>query len=1273
MRKLWVWLGGVIAALIVLALIATATVYWGFPILVARSHFISGVSSRLLGQRVSLQGMELHWQGATAVLHIDQLSIAAKKAPQKPTITIQAVNVQANAWQMLRHWKIFLSALSWQKAAVVMSFDQNNDLVLGYPGMPLMFKSKATRSLGGSDWPIVSASLFSLQNTVLNIRRSENKQVSVYVDQLAVTHQKKGLQQLVVNWRLNQDGHPQHINAAWPARGRHTFSLSLAIQQMNLAPFFRVLDTKNRTFDQSSFSVRAQLQKNGLAWSGGWQGFNFCLQWPKVDGSKNTLHVSDGAGVLVNHDPTWVVEMRWPLMTLNKHQLHALSSEFIIKTRGKKHLIFNIPKIYISHWAPFLAGLLSQNAQKQIAALKIVGDVDSLQIDIPWNNRKQAKVSGLIENMSWQKSENVPEFKNFSGKLTYNFAEEKATMRIDVKKGYFNWPAMFPAPWKTIFCQAVVSISKIKTGWKLAFQRLSYHDQCITAKADGYLRFNENFKDPYFDWDANFSINNLVHAENYLPFHMRKHTRDWMVRGFKKGQIYNARMRWKGPIEHFPYHSNEGYWLLDVPVKNLSLDYSPQWPLLTQVKGHLLMENSHLSFSASTASLAGNVITHAKGRIPDVDDPMLYVKGRTDTQLQKLQHFINVSPVPWKKDLADIALKGPANGIIQLKADVSKKHGPVWLQGDLSLNNSTVDLTPWNININHIVGKMHFTEKGLVSNEMRIRVLGGTAKADMQVIGNGKGNASLTLAVNGMLPMPSLYKQIPFELLRYFRGETPYQLHLQIGGKQPSGNYLLFKTTMKGASVYLPGAFAKKASTELPATFKLTLVPKKPLDMTFSYGKLVQARARLDRVGEHTAFSSGNISFGSVMPKLPTKKGLKLAGTLPKINGKEWEPVLKPLFNPEGVDAEGRAHGVKWAGIDLKIKDFYWGADNFSAIHFSGHPVKTGWRLYLKTIFGNGSLLVPSNRKKVWAVRFNQFDWKKAYKKEAKSFTHKKKYTMDWSVIPPLNITCLNCRYGKSYLGTVVAKYRLMNAKRYLLNTTWSYGSNRLVATMTWGNKKRLQLTGNAVMNNLSAITYNLSQKQYVKSGKGTLMFNASWPGSPFNLSLKAIKGGLKIDLKSMRLIHLPKRLNSSLGIAKLVNLLNIQGSFPIVSWLQKGLYVSGISFSGKIKKGKLTTPNFKLSSSVIDAKAHGYVDFLKKRIDLKLILRPQVTGSLPIVAAIAGGPIIGLFAYALNQIVEPLVGRIIEQNYIISGKLSNPTVTKTSSTKTRPPRRYAH
>jgi uncharacterized protein (TIGR02099 family) len=1259
MRRFFRWLGYCFLALLILLTAVMLVIRISSPWVAKQTHFFETLLSHRLGVPVHIQGMRIHWHGTKARILIDRFTIDAKDSAT-PVLDWEKLSVEMDAWHLLEKSGWVLDEFGWEKADAVLSFDKDNHLQLGYPTNPVRPWLTNDGRLTWNEIPLSPRSAVFLHDTNLQLIRSSSRQTTVQIADLTMTRGQE--HRFNLRFKLAGQSHWQQASALWThLKAKGPIQIDFPLDAWDVSPLLDVLSEKNEKFKSSLISWHSNWQKNKDGWSGGFVDFNLSFAW----GDNKHLSIKNGTGVLSDHNPTWVLNMSWPTIQINDQKLPPQAVDLTIQKKvDETRCTLNLPSLDLAQWGSFIAAVIGSESSQRFRDLGLKGSILKPSLQIDFAKDIQATFRAVVDHVSWSPSVSAPGFSGLSGQLSYDLVKKAMDFDLAIKKGEFNWPAMFESKWEGIHTTGSLSLKKQTTGWQLSFRDIRYRDVEVSVNTSGALYFDPEFRQPYFDWSASFSVNQLEHVKNYLPYKMAPHTRLWLKNGFQKGVVKNASMSWRGPIEGFPYPNKEGEWHLFSPVSDLSLLYKPDWPWITKADGRFYMDNTSIHFSASTANLVGNTITDATGKIPDVMKPILWVQGKTTTHLQDVQHFMNVSPLPWKKDLQVVELSGPVEAQIQLEADVSKKGGDVLLNGAVNLEGATVNIPITNLKIDQVTGLLKFTEKGIVGNKLLIQVLNQKATADIETKRQSDGTTLLALDVIGKLSMQALEKQMPFELLRYFHGVTPFEAHLLYGDKQnPQNDKFSLQTSMQGVSVKLPAPFNKEAKAELPVHFEIALGNKKPIDCSLSYGSSVQALIRLQQQGSHSTVEKGSVVIGNEMPRLPESPGLGLSGTIDQIDAKAWLPVLKPFFDSNsGVSDEGKRYDVAWSSIKLGVKQLYWGSDNFSAVTLSASPNRQGWTIQFTTKYGSGSAFFPKNKQKNLVLDFKNVDWEPLFTKELKGRTKEKGKAIDWSLIPAIEVDCDNCRYGKISFGDVGVFFKPLKKNSYQAKANWAYKGLFLSSTLQWGDKQSSQLIGRLATNDLSRFVNSLSSKHYVEEGEGLVNINLRWPKYPFDFSLGSLSGGLRVKFENLRFINLPENVKTGLGIAKFINVLSIQNSLPFVNLIEKGFYIHRLTFTGNVKSGVISTKDFEIYSPVVNVQASGWLNFIGKKIHLKLSLQPQVTGSIPIIAAIAGGPLVGIIAYALNQIVEPLIGKAVALHYTVTGPLASPRVNKVSS-----------
>jgi len=138
----------------------------------------------------------------------------------------------------------------------------------------------------------------------------------------------------------------------------------------------------------------------------------------------------------------------------------------------------------------------------------------------------------------------------------------------------------------------------------------------------------------------------------------------------------------------------------------------------------------------------------------------------------------------------------------------------------------------------------------------------------------------------------------------------------------------------------------------------------------------------------------------------------------------------------------------------------------------------------------------------------------------------------------------------------------------------------------------------------------------------------------------------------------------SDLGLGKLLNLLSLQSlPFTIASGFQslgeKGFEFNELKGSIDLVNGKGTIKSLSLVGPIAWVTATGNIDFSKKLYDLQLTVIPNITSSIPLILAIASGPIAGVIGLVANKILGSQIGKAAEQNITVKGSWKNPSVLK--------------
>ena len=94
-------------------------------------------------------------------------------------------------------------------------------------------------------------------------------------------------------------------------------------------------------------------------------------------------------------------------------------------------------------------------------------------------------------------------------------------------------------------------------------------------------------------------------------------------------------------------------------------------------------------------------------------------------------------------------------------------------------------------------------------------------------------------------------------------------------------------------------------------------------------------------------------------------------------------------------------------------------------------------------------------------------------------------------------------------------------------------------------------------------------------------------------------------------------------------------------------------------RDGVLETEKLMMKSPIATVYAAGKVYTDSGNVDMYVSVLPIVTSSIPTIAALAGGVVVGAVAWVANQIIEEPVSKMALRAYHLSGPIDKPSITE--------------
>jgi len=184
-----------------------------------------------------------------------------------------------------------------------------------------------------------------------------------------------------------------------------------------------------------------------------------------------------------------------------------------------------------------------------------------------------------------------------------------------------------------------------------------------------------------------------------------------------------------------------------------------------------------------------------------------------------------------------------------------------------------------------------------------------------------------------------------------------------------------------------------------------------------------------------------------------------------------------------------------------------------------------------------------------------------------------------------------------------------------------------------------------------------LGYKDMVEGGKTQATLTGTWPGPPGDFQLATLRGSLKADVGTGRLLDVePGGSGRILGLISLAEIPR-RMSLDFSDFFQKGFSFNTARGDFTFNDGKARTDNLRIDGPAAEIRVTGTTGLREELYDQRVEVLPKAGGILPAIGLIAGGPAgaaVGVMAQAVLQRPLKQTTRVV---YEVTGPWKKPLV----------------
>lgn len=753
--------------------------------------------------------------------------------------------------------------------------------------------------------------------------------------------------------------------------------------------------------------------------------------------------------------------------------------------------------------------------------------------------------------------------------------------------------------------------------------------------------------------------------KNYLPTSSQNHQHvlKFLNAAFLTGTA-TAQININGQLNQFPFSKNNGNFSATVQGHNVSLAYKEGWPPISQLTGTLNFNNQQMTATAKKAVIFGTPITSISVIIPDISDdvnPTITVQADADTTLENALNFVNTTPLQKTlgRELQSLTFQGPVelhlNMNFSLKSNIH--HNDV--QGYLTTSNATIQLPAWGLKFDEVEGQLNFDNGALTAKQFSGKFLQQAMTGSIRTLNASTQKSVIQITMASRFLMDYLKSQIQNRFIDKLSGATNFTAQLQIFNKAPTQNTLTINSNLLGVAIDLPAPFLKTPTTAELFTAQLKFSAAAPMTVNATLGSQLSFQSILQKISGKLSFKNGNLHVGSGSAKPQTSNGLLIDGTLPSFDWLVWKPLLT-------ADSSNSTDMVQYLRlIDIKTKQLNFYSYLFPNTQIQAVYKNSVWDLTFNGATIAGNLTVPTKTTPTLSANLTRLYLK----------TPKKSNTAGQTIlaasIPPLDVNINDFQNDTSHYGAIHLITHPTQNGLIVNSVTIKSNNTNLNGSGFWQQQNKTSqlssLQGTLSAANAGDLLSNSNYSNSFTAQNLQLKFNLQWPGTIFQPSLKTVSGMVNLQTGSGVINDIGSKADNEMATGQLLTLLSLQSLQRRLALNFKDLTNKGFSFDTiqgdfQLAKGLATTKNTAINGIVASINLNGNIDINQETFDLYLQVTPKMTSSLPVIATLAGGPVVGAATWVVNKIFASSVNQIAAKYFHLSGNWDHPQVTPITS-----------